>query len=156
MDLKSLVPGGDPFAAMRRDMERIFDQFARGFGLPAAPATTAGFLSPRVNVAETEKGLEITAELPGVKPEEVSLELEEGVLTLKAEQRAEKEEKDETRRYHLVERASGTYLRRFALPFLPASEAIQARFEQGVLHIFIPRPAAAPKPVSRIAIQSAG
>lgn len=155
MDLKSLIPPGDPFTALRRDMERVFEQFGRGFGLPPIPATTAGFLSPKVNVAETEKGIEITAELPGVKPEEVNLDLEDGVLTLRAEQRAEKEERDEKRHYHLVERSSGSYLRRFALPFLPASDAVQARFEQGVLHVFVPRPPEAPKAASRIAIQRA-
>ncbi|MCU0946430.1 MAG: Hsp20/alpha crystallin family protein [Rubritepida sp.] len=154
MDLRSLIPTGDSFAALRRDMERVFDQFGRGFALPATATTTAGFLSPKVDVAETAKGLEITAELPGVKPEHVSLDLEEGVLTLKAERREEKEEKDEARHFHLVERASGTYLRRFALPFLPASDAVEARFEQGVLHVFVPRPAEAAKPVSRIAIRT--
>lgn len=160
MDLKSLFPlgrsaaEGDPFVALRRDMERMLEQFGRGFGVPALAATSAGFLSPKVNVAETEKGLEITAELPGVKPEEVTLDLENGVLTLKAERREEKEEKDAARQYHLVERAQGSYLRRFALPFEPASDAVEARFDQGVLHVFLPRPPEAAKPVSRIAIKA--
>lgn len=140
MDLKSLVPAGDAFGALRRDMERMFDQFGRGFGLPAA-AMPAGFLSPKVNVSETENGIEISAEMPGVKPEEISLDLEHDVLTLQAERREEKEEKDEKREYYLVERSSGSYLRRFTLPFVPASDAVEAKFEQGVLHVFVPRPA---------------
>lgn len=160
MDLKSLFPvaragaEGDPFVALRREMDRMLEQFGRGFGLPAMAPTSAGFLSPKVNVAETEKGIEITAELPGVKPEDVTLDLENGVLTLKAEHKAEKEEKDEAKQYHLVERSQGSYMRRFALPFEPPSDAVEARFENGVLHIFLPRPPEPQKTVSRIAIKS--
>jgi HSP20 family protein len=153
MDPKSFLTAADPFVALRRDLDRMFEHFGRGLGLPAS-TTSAGFLSPRVDVAETEAGLEITAELPGVKPEDVTLDLEEGVLTLKAERRSETEEKDEKKQYHLVERARGSYMRRFALPFTPANDAVEAKFEQGMLHIRLPRPKEAPKPVSRIAVQS--
>lgn len=162
MDWKSLLaPGrttgeGDPFVALRREMDRMIEQFGRGFAMPGLATTSTGFVSPRVNVAETEKGLEISAELPGFKPEEVSLDLEGDVLTLKAERRQEREEKEEEKRYHLIERMSGSYLRRFALPFAPQSDAVQARFDNGVLHVFLPRPPDAPKGASRIAIQAGG
>jgi len=153
MDNNALLPAGDPFVALRRNMDRMLEQFGRGFGLPALPTTT-GFLSPRVDVAETEAGLEITAELPGVKSEDVTLDLENGVLTLKAERRSDSEQKDEKKQYHLIERAQGSYLRRFALPFNPASDSVEAKFEQGTLHIRLPRPKDSPKPVSRIQIQA--
>lgn len=140
----------DPFTAMRREMERLFQEMGAGSPLPA------GFVSPKVDVAETEAGLEIHAELPGVKAEEISLDLTEGVLTLKAERAEEKKQEDKDKRWHLVERSSGTFIRRFALPFAAKEEEITASFENGVLKVTIPRAAPEPKPQRRIEIKSGG
>jgi len=157
MDIKSLIPFGrptsvargaemDPFTAMRREMDRVFEDFTRDWSLPGPYAGAGGFLSPKVDVAETEKGLEITAELPGIDEKDIDLDLSDGVLTLKAEHKAEKEEKDEKRQYHLVERSYGTFMRRFALPFEPDAEKISASFDKGVLKVDVPRsPEAEPK-----------
>ncbi|WP_448578209.1 Hsp20/alpha crystallin family protein [Thermaurantiacus sp.] len=151
MDLKSLIPhlgpagtglSADPFAAMRREMDRMFEEFSR------AGPLASGFLSPRVDVAETDSGLEIHAELPGIEPKDVDLELDDGVLTLKAETSKTREEKDEKKKFHLVERASGTYFRRFAIPFLPDEAGIKASFDKGVLTVTVPRAAEA-KPTAR-------
>jgi HSP20 family protein len=140
----------DPFTAMRREMERLFQEMGAGSPLPA------GFVSPKVDVAETEAGLEIHAELPGVKPEEISLDLTEGVLTLKAERSEEKKEEDKDKRWHIVERSSGAFVRRFALPFAAKEEEISATFENGVLKVTIPRAAPEAKPQRRIEIKSGG
>jgi len=140
----------DPFAAMRREMERLFQEMGAGSPLPA------GFISPKVDVAETEQGLEIHAELPGVKPEEISLDLTEGVLTLKAERSEEKKEEDKDKRWHIVERASGTFIRRFALPFPAKEEEITATFENGVLKVTIPRAKPEAKPQRKIEIRTGG
>jgi HSP20 family protein len=140
----------DPFAAMRREMERLFQEMGAGSPLPA------GFIPPKVDVAETEQGLEIHAELPGVKPEEISLDLTEGVLTLKAERSEEKKEEDKDKRWHIVERASGTFIRRFALPFPAKEEEITATFENGVLKVTIPRAKPEAKPQRKIEIRTGG
>lgn len=140
----------DPFTAMRREMERLFQEMGAGSPLPA------GFVSPKVDVAETEAGLEIHAELPGVKADEISLDLTEGVLTLKAERAEEKKEEDKDKRWHVVERSSGAFIRRFALPFAAKEEEIAASFENGVLKVTIPRAAPEPKPQRRIEIRSGG
>lgn len=137
----------DPFTSLRRGMDRLFDQVMGGFGMPA-PFTGPGVLSPRVDVAEGPKGLELTAELPGIEPKDVSVELEDGVLTLRAERKAERREEDKDKRWHIVERQSGTYLRRFALPFDAEPEKVEARFDKGVLHVTIPRPEN-PRPQAR-------
>lgn len=133
----------DPFTSLRRGMDRLFDQVMGGLaaplGLPAA-FTGPGVLSPRVDVAETAQGLEVTAELPGIEPKDVTIEIEAGVLTLRAERSSERREEDKDKRWHLIERQSGTYLRRFALPFDAEAEKVEARFDKGVLHIAIPRP----------------
>lgn len=163
MDLKSLIPFGrssspvrigsemDPVNSLRREMDRMLEDFTRGWNLPQAGAA---FQTPRVDVAETEKGLEITAELPGMAPEDITLDVADGVLTLQAERKAENETKDEKKQYHLVERSYGKYLRRFALPFQAANDQIEAKFDKGVLHIAIPRPPQAEAAASRIAIKS--
>jgi HSP20 family protein len=140
----------DPFAAMRREMERLFQDMGAGSPVPA------GFVSPKVDVAETGAGLEIHAELPGVKAEEISLDLTDGVLTLKAERAEERKEENKEKRWHIVERSSGAFIRRFALPFAAKEEEISATFDNGVLKVTIPRAAPEPKPQCRIEITSGG
>lgn len=150
--LGGLLSGGegDPLGSMRREVDRLFDSFARDLPTPAVPK---GFLSPKVDVAETEQGLEISAELPGVEQKDIQLDLTEGVLTLQAEHQTEKEEKDEKKRYHVVERSRGSFMRRFAVPFEPDAEKVEASFENGVLKIQVPRSAAAEKQVRKIEIR---
>ncbi|HEV7264718.1 MAG TPA: Hsp20/alpha crystallin family protein [Falsiroseomonas sp.] len=130
----------DPFTSLRRGMDRLFDQVMGGFGGLPAPFTGPGVVSPRVDVSEGKAGLDVAVELPGIEPKDVSIELENGVLTLRAERSGERKEEDKDKRWHLVERQSGTYLRRFALPFDADPEKVQAHFDKGVLHIAIPRP----------------
>lgn len=160
MDMKSLMPFGrptglgrsgedDPFSLMRREMDRLLESFSRDWPMPAV---AGGFLSPKVDVAETEKGLEISAELPGIDQKDIALDLADGVLTIKAEHKEQKEEKDEKKHYHLVERSHGSYMRRFAIPFEPDAEKVSASFEKGVLHITVPRSKAAEKQVKKIKI----
>lgn len=169
MDLKSLIPFGtrpsglarsgvdDPFLNLRREMDRMFESFTRDWPFPTAlGGEQGGFLSPRVNVAETETGLELTAELPGVDEKDIDIDLTDGVLTLKAEQRSEREEKDEKKRYHLVERSYGTFMRRFALPFEPDEDKVEASFDKGILRIAVPRSADADKQGRKIAVKASG
>lgn len=143
----------DPFTSLRRGMDRLFDQVMGGWGGLPAPFTAPGVLSPKVDVAETPAGLEITAELPGIEPKDVSVELADGVLTLRAERSSERKEEDREKRWHIMERQSGTYLRRFALPFDCEPEEVEARFDKGVLHIAIPRPAETKPQARRIEIK---
>lgn len=164
MDLRSLIPFSrsaapsrpgvdyDPFTAMRREMDRMFEDFGRG--VPALSQSFGnGFLSPKVDVAETATGLEVTAELPGVDQKDIELDLTDGVLTLRASHASEKEEKDEGKRYHLVERSTGTYLRRFALPFPADEDKVEASFDKGVLKIVVPKAANAEKPAKKIEVK---
>jgi HSP20 family protein len=164
MEFKSLLPFGrstglsrartdtDPFTSLRREMDRMFDDFTRGWVVPATFGTS-GMLSPKVNVAETDKGLEVTADLPGIDQKDIEINLADGILTLKAEHKAEKEEKDEKKHYHLVERSFGTFMRSFELPFEADTDKVEASFEKGVLKISVPRSAAAEKQVKKIAIK---
>lgn len=154
---RSLVPfsrsGQDPFAGFREEMDRLLDDFGRG--VPSAPSSgKQGFLLPKVDAAETESGLEITAELPGFDEKDVSLDIHDGILTIKAEHKDEREEKDEKKRYHLVERSQGTFLRRFALPFEADADKATAHLEKGLLKVEVPRLATQEKGPRKIEIGS--
>ena len=136
------VPGRrfvDPFALMQREMENMLESFSRA--LEKAPEGEEVFFTPVVEAREDDKGLTIEVDLPGVNPDDVSVELSEGVLTIKAERKMEKEsdKEDEGVKYHIAERAYGTFMRRFTLPWEADEDAIEASFDKGVLKIFIPR-----------------
>lgn len=163
MALKSLAPfgssssparGTDPFGNLRHDIERLFEDVTRGWQLPAA-FRGDGLLNPRVDIAETDQGLELTAELPGIDEKDIDLSLDDDVLTLKAEHKAEKEEEDKKKRYHLVERSHGTYLRHFQIPFTPDAAKVSASFDKGVLKVSVPRAAAEDSKARKIAIGKA-
>jgi len=139
-DFRSLIPFGrgsllrsnyDPFTGFRQELDRLFEDFGRE--LPIGVAGAKGFLTPKVDVAETETGLELTAELPGFDEKDVSLDIHDGVLTIKAEHKAEREDKDEKKHYHVIERSRGTFLRRLALPFEADAAQTSAHMEKGLL-----------------------
>ncbi|HEY5656328.1 MAG TPA: Hsp20/alpha crystallin family protein [Myxococcota bacterium] len=99
-----------------------------GEGRPSARA-----FAPSVDVAENDDEYVITAELPGAKKEDVTVELHENVLTIRGEKRSEREEKKDQARY--VERCYGTFSRSFSLPSNASEENPKASFQDGVLTI---------------------
>jgi HSP20 family protein len=93
--------------------------------------------TPAVDVAETNEGYLLNAELPDVKKEDVKLAVQDGVLTLSGERRAEKEEKG--KRYFRVERSYGRFERSFTLPTAVDENKITASFQNGILHVIVPK-----------------
>lgn len=143
---KTPARSGDPFTALRQRIDSLFDEMGGGFFgrsllRPSAGELTARFPfnEPSVNVAETDKAYEITAELPGVDEKNIEVQIADGVLTLRGEKREEKEEKDEKKNYHLVERSYGSFQRSFALPDNVAEDRISADFDKGILKIVVPK-----------------
>lgn len=166
MALRSLLPfrgsrSGDlmldPFFSLQRDVNRAFEDVFKGFGsVPSAVPSVwggNGVTAPKIDVKETEKGIEITAELPGVDEKDIELELDDDVLTIKGEKKLEKEEKDEKTGYHLMERSYGSFARSLRLPFAVKSEAVTAEFDKGVLKVTCPKPAEAVAAAKKIQIQ---
>jgi HSP20 family protein len=103
-------------------------------------------LTPSVDVSEDDGNYVVTAELPGTKREDVTVELEDDVLTIRGEKRNEREEKKEKRRF--VERSYGTFSRSFTLPGNADAERVSASFKDGVLTVTIgKRPEAKPRVV---------
>ncbi|UZW57112.1 Hsp20/alpha crystallin family protein [Sphingobium sp. JS3065] len=147
-DFRSLIPFGrstifrsgfDPFTDLRKEMDRLSDDFGRGWLTTSGDGGSRGFNLPRVDIAETDKGLELTAELPGFDEQDVSLDVQDDVLTIKAEHKEDREEKDEKKNYHLIERSRGSYLRRVALPFEADADKASAHLEKGLLKVIVPR-----------------
>jgi HSP20 family protein len=92
---------------------------------------------PAVDVAEEETAYIVKAAMPGVKPEEVEVTLHNNVLTLKGEAKADKEIKEEN--YHLRERRYGSFMRSLTLPAGVKAEQIEAKHEDGVLTVRLPK-----------------
>ena len=89
--------------------------------------------APPVNMTETEGEVEVTVELPGLKPEEVKVEMHEGRLYISGEKKEEHEEKGKT--FHRVERRYGEFRRVVPLPTRVKEENVEARFENGLLKV---------------------
>ncbi|KAL2926344.1 17.6 kDa class I heat shock protein 3 [Bienertia sinuspersici] len=130
----------DPFAAM--DMFDPFEGFpfnsqALTIGSNAARDTSA-FVNARIDWRETPEAHVFKADLPGIKKEEVKVEVEDGkVLQISGERSREQEEKNDT--WHRVERSSGKFQRRFRLPENAKLEEVKANMENGVLTVTVPK-----------------
>jgi HSP20 family protein len=145
------VTDNDPFAAFRREMERLFDSFGRDIGWPAGDRRTAA-TAPSIDVSETDNELRIDADLPGVEEKDVDVAISDNVLTIKGEKKAEKEEKKKD--FHLVERSYGSFSRSLTLPFAADPAKAKATFKNGVLSITLPKPPEVKAKAKKIAISS--
>jgi HSP20 family protein len=125
----------DPFTDLRQAMDQLFDQgFARPWRLLPSTDPQAGF---PVDIWETEDALEVKAALPGLRPDDVEITFANGMLTIKAEHRPEAEEGQ--RNYHRREISYGSHNRSFSLPVSLESDKAEARFENGMLHLRLPK-----------------
>lgn len=144
----------NPVLSPWRDLEEVSNRLARMFDeSPLSTGTNGGTWVPAVNVEETKDELVLSAEFPGMTEENISIEMENNVLTLSGEKSEERTEGDEERRYHLWERRYGTFQRSFTLPRTVKAEDIRASFDKGVLRIHMPKVAEAK--TRRIAIETA-
>ncbi|XP_021845659.2 17.8 kDa class I heat shock protein [Spinacia oleracea] len=138
----------------------IFDPF-QGFpfntpsqSLSSTGGDTAAFVNTRIDWKETPEAHVFKADLPGLKKEEVKVEVEDGkVLQISGERNREQEEKND--KWHRVERSSGKFLRRFRLPENAKMEEIKANMENGVLTVTVPKMEEKKPEVKSIDISSA-
>ena len=123
-------------SAMQDRMNRLFeDTLART--RVVKEGVEAGVWTPPVDIYETTGDLVIKAELPGLSTEDVSVRVEDNVLTLKGERK--RGEGVDRENYHLVERSYGHFRRSFVLPSNVDQKKVQAKFKDGVLFIAIPK-----------------
>lgn len=156
MTLKSLIPVGsergmtrfssNPFTALQQEIDRLFEGFSQGFaGFPTRE------LMPSMDLSETDKEIEITAELPGLEEKDIQLNVADNVLTIRGEKKNEREETKKD--YHLVERSYGSFTRSVQLPAGVNADNIKAVMSKGVLKVTVLKPA--PAQTKKIDIKSA-
>ena len=132
------------------DLDLFSNRLSRVFGNTWDNTAPAGSWLPAVNVEEAADELLLTAELPGMREEDVTVNIENNILTIRGEKReayeAGGEEGDEEHNYHVSERRYGSFHRSFTLPRSVQPDAIAAEFESGVLTVRLPK---APEAKSR-------
>ncbi len=129
----------DPFrdlSAIQERMNQIFeDALSRSRGRDEGIRT--GMWTPAVDIYENSDSVVVKAELPGVEKDQISVEVKDGILSLRGERKFEKEVKEES--YHRIERAYGTFQRSFSLPVSVDQENVTAQFRDGVLEVKLPK-----------------
>jgi HSP20 family protein len=125
----------DPY----RELNTFADRFNRAFGSLATREREEefGLWMPPVDIAEDKDKIILTAELPGFRENEVDIQMEGNVLTLRGERKHEEEK--EGRNFHRIERSYGQFVRSFTLPNNVDRENIRARFNSGLLEIEMPK-----------------
>ncbi len=118
---------------LQSDINRLFDAFMSPFDRTEIKNS----VSPKLDIAELKDKFEIKAELPGMDEKDINLSVEDGVLTISGEKKAESEEKDKG--YYLKECSYGSFSRAVRLPDNVADEKIEAKFKKGVLVIDMPK-----------------
>lgn len=124
-----------PFFSLRRELDRLFDDVFRGSSPPAAGGggTSTGW--PQLEVKETDNEIRIAAELPGLTEKDIELSIDQGVLTIRGERREETD--DKARGYS--ERYYGKFERQLGLPRGIDEDKVDARFENGLLRVTLPK-----------------
>lgn len=127
----------DPFLSMRDELDQLFSRLSS--------ETDGGWLSgemvPSLDLSETDKTVEVRADLPGLKAEDIDIQVSQNTLTVSGERKEEKEEKG--RSWHRVERKYGTFSRTVPLPCEVDQEKIDASYKDGVLTVTLPKGASA-------------
>jgi HSP20 family protein len=154
--MPSLMPrpqSSNPFLSFRQEIDQMFDDFFGSTGLTSF-ADREPVMMPNIDVFETDNGLQVKVDLPGVAEDDIDVELNEDILTIRGERRSDHEESDNRR--HLVERSYGFFVRSVQLPFAVDPNKVEASFDNGVLTITLPRPPEAQQRSKKIAVRRAG
>lgn len=143
----------DLFQSFYRDIDSMFEKV--GASLPAEwrSGDAAPLMrQPRMNVSETDTALEITFDLPGVEEKDIDVALTGDMLTVKGEKKMEREEKNKN--FHVIERSSGAFQRSLRLPFMAEPSKIEAKLQNGVLTLVLPKPPEVQKKTQKISIKA--
>jgi len=139
-----------PFLSLHREMNRLFDNFFRGFDVSPFGSDrffdrTAGW--PNIEVSETDKEVKVTAEVPGLDEKDLAVDLADGVLAISGEKKSETDDKDRL----FSERYYGRFERRIPVDDIEPDK-VAASFKKGVLTVTLPKTVKAQQNVKRIAI----
>lgn len=144
MRLTSLVPFRESGAPMRpdfglfglhREIDRLFNEVVQGI----ASNDGTKSLTPNIEITETDKAVEVTAEMPGLERKDVDISIEDDTLTIRGEKKVEETQKDKDVQHS--ERIYGMFMRVLQLPPGIDPSSVQATMSNGVLKVTIPKPA---------------
>ena len=151
---RALIPfsrrSDESFLSLQREMNRLFDDALRGLPAISGDEKVAA-LAPSMDVKETDKAIEVQTELPGVDQKDLDVTYANGVLTIKGEKKAEKDEKKAG--YHLSERSYGSFYRSVQIDEVDADK-IAATFDKGVLTVTLPKLASAQATTKKVEIKA--
>ena len=145
-----------PMDVFYGDFQRLFENFWREFDLPMVGRYEApvGAMMPRMDVTEDEDRFRLAVELPGMDEKDVEVVLNDDVLTIKGEKRAETKQTEKP--YTYMERSYGSFRRSIPLGVEVVTDKIEATFDKGVLTIDLPKTAEAKKAFKKIPVRAAG
>lgn len=154
-------PARRPFESLRREVDRIFDEFGSEFwrspfrrsGDPIFRRELTAGNAPAVDIVEKENAFEVTADVPGFDDKSIEVQVVNGSLWIKGERKSEREEKQKG--YYLSEREFGSFQRCFRLPDGIDTDKIEANLKKGVLIVTLPKTADAQKAAKKIEIKEA-
>jgi HSP20 family protein len=132
---RSLQPffGGDPFNALRHEMNDVLSRFS----MEGVENWFAGTMAPSVDLTETNESLQIKIDVPGLKPEDIDIEVCRNSVRISGERKEEKEEKGKS--FHRVERRAGKFSRTIGLPCAVVESKVHAEYHDGVLSVLLPK-----------------
>jgi HSP20 family protein len=146
---------GSSLMALQEEMNRLFDHFFTGTQLRLTDWDQKLATAPAINVVEDGASFKVEAELAGIDPKHVEVEITGNYLTLKGERKEEKEEKKEGGNYLRQEISYGSFLRTVALPETVDSNKTTASFKNGILTITVPKKAEAQQKPKKVEIKAA-
>jgi HSP20 family protein len=145
----------DPFrevATLQNRLNSLFQDYNRGEGAED-PITAAAFVPP-VDIYEDDHKIVLKLEVPGLKQEDLDIQLENNTLTVRGERKFEKEEKEEN--FHRIERRYGSFYRAFTIPNTVNPESIKASYDAGVLRVELEKRAEAKPKQIKVQVGSTG
>ena len=142
--------GADPFTVMHRQMDNLFADFLGDPWLDTTSRVASRF-APQIDLSETGEELRVTAELPGLDVNDIEVEVDGDLLTLKGEKKNQHEE--EKGDYYHSERSYGAFRRTIQLPAEVDTNLVKAKFTKGVLEIAMPKKPEAPSTRKKIELQ---
>lgn len=136
------------FQSLHSEIDRVFDEFREGFDLKPS-----GISIPKIDISETDELIEVSADLPGIKEDDIDVTISNKVLIIKGETSEEREENEKN--YHLVERSKDSYMRSIPIGFDVDEDQVKATVKDGVLNISINKPTAIIEKTKKIPITQA-
>ena len=136
MMIRRWFPQGE-LGTLRGRFDRVFDDFLGDYFSSGKENTSDLAFFPAVDIKERKDSINVTMEIPGVKKDDISIELNDNILSIKGHREFNKEEEGET--HHRIERSYGSFVRSFSLSCPVEKDKIEASYKDGLLNLILPK-----------------